>query len=261
MNFLYDGEIHCKKESDSLKVIENLQKIFGFPRNLDLGYPNETFFASVNNIETEEVFEDILDDPNAEKVVIIPLRSKVVRGKNVPNYQGKEDNVLDNVENKVSKKKLKKISGTKVKGSSTKKYENKFNCNDCGVSCINKSQLQIHVNAVHLKVKPYECDLCEMSFALKSYLKGHIKAIHQKIRPFECDQCKKTFALKQSLNLHIQSNCKNLKKKYKCKECENSFVNKSYLKYHMNRVHLKIKPLKKFICNECEVPFEHKQLL
>ena len=109
MNFLYDGEIHCKKESDSLKVIENLQKIFGFPRNLDLGYPNETFFASVNNIETEEVFEDILDDPNAEKVVIIPLRSKVVRGKNVPNYQGKEDNVLDNVENKVWKKKLKKM--------------------------------------------------------------------------------------------------------------------------------------------------------
>ena len=98
VNFLYDGEIHCKKESDSLKVIENLQKIFGFPRNLDLGYPNETFFASVNNIETEEVFEDILDDPNSEKVVIIPLRSKDVSGKLDANDQGKEDNILEKVE-------------------------------------------------------------------------------------------------------------------------------------------------------------------
>ena len=29
----------------------------------------------------------------------------------------------------------------------------------------------------------------------------------------------------------------------------------------MNRVHLKIKPLKKLICNECGAPFEKKQHL
>ena len=102
VNFLYDGEIHCENESDSLKVIENLQKIFGFPENLDLSYPNQTFFASVTNIEattiTEEVFEDIQDDPNAEKVVIIPLRSKDESSKLDANDQGKEDNVLDKVE-------------------------------------------------------------------------------------------------------------------------------------------------------------------
>ena len=121
MNFLYDGEIHCEKESESLKIIENLQKIFGFPENLDLSYQNEAFFDSVNNIEamaiTEEVFEDILDDPNAEKVVIIPLRSRDVSGELVVNDQGKEDNVLDNGEKKVSKKKKKskKTSRTKVK--------------------------------------------------------------------------------------------------------------------------------------------------
>ena len=70
VNFLYDGEIHCKEESDSLKIIENLEKIFGFPRNLDLNYPNETFSTIANNIETmaiiEEAFEDIVDDPNYE---------------------------------------------------------------------------------------------------------------------------------------------------------------------------------------------------
>jgi uncharacterized Zn-finger protein len=249
-----------------LKVIENLQKIFGFSRNLDLSYPNETFFASATNIEamtiTEEVFEDILDDPNAEKVVIIPLRSKDDSSKVVVSDQGKENNVLDNGEKKVSKKKKKskKISGTKLKGSSMKKYANKFNCNDCGASFINKFDLQMHINAVHLKLTPYECDLCKMSFSYKGNLNKHVKVIHQKIRPFECDQCKKTFAQKQKLNLHIQSNCNNLKK-YKCKECETSFVRKDHLKSHVNRVHLKIKPLKKFKCDACEAPFEEKKSL
>ena len=52
VNFLYDGEIHCKEESESLKIIENLQNIFGFPKNLVLNYyPNEAFFTSDNNIE------------------------------------------------------------------------------------------------------------------------------------------------------------------------------------------------------------------
>jgi uncharacterized Zn-finger protein len=189
---------------------------------------------------TEEVFEDILDNPNAEKVVIIPLRSRDVSGELVVNDQGKEDNVFDNGEKKVSRKKKKsrKISRTKVKGSSTKKYENKLNCNDCGDSFIYKSHLLMHINAVHLKLKPYQCDLCEMSFARKGGLNRHVKAIHQKIRPFECDQCKKTFSQKRYLKYHMQnSNCKNLKKKYKCKECENSFVRKDSLKYHVNRVH------------------------
>ena len=47
---------------------------------------------------TEEVFEDILDDPNAEKVVIIPLRSTDISVELDANDQGKENDVLDKVE-------------------------------------------------------------------------------------------------------------------------------------------------------------------
>ena len=35
VNFLCDGEIHCEEESESLKIIENLQNIFGFQRTLN----------------------------------------------------------------------------------------------------------------------------------------------------------------------------------------------------------------------------------
>ena len=34
VNFLYDGEIHCEEEFDSLKILENLNKVFGFSKNL-----------------------------------------------------------------------------------------------------------------------------------------------------------------------------------------------------------------------------------
>ena len=41
MNFLYDGEIHCKNKKTSTKIQENLSKIFGFPEYLNLNDPNQ----------------------------------------------------------------------------------------------------------------------------------------------------------------------------------------------------------------------------
>ena len=46
VNFLYDGEIHCEIETDALTIIDNLRKIFDFPRNLNLKYQNDAFFTS-----------------------------------------------------------------------------------------------------------------------------------------------------------------------------------------------------------------------
>ena len=45
VNFLYDGEIHCQEEFDSLKVLENLNIIFGFSKNLVMKVPNDQNFA------------------------------------------------------------------------------------------------------------------------------------------------------------------------------------------------------------------------
>ena len=99
----------------------------------------------------------------AEKIVIIPLRSKDVSGKLVASDQGKEDHVFQNSEKNVSgkKKKSKKFSQKMIKQSSMKRCSKKFHCNDCGGSF---SELQRHINAVHLKIKPYECEHCQKSF-------------------------------------------------------------------------------------------------
>ena len=59
----------------------------------------------------------------------------------------------------------------------------------------------------------------------------------------------------------MQNDCKKLKKTYKCQDCDTFFETKRYLKRHVSKVHLKMKPLKKFICYECQAPFEQKQRL
>ena len=156
--------------------------MFGFPRNLDLKYPNEALFTSHNNIEAItakiEVLENIPDNSDVQEIVIIPLRSRDVNGKLVASGQGKENNVLDNGE---KKKKSKKISHKKVKGSSMKKHPKQFNCDICGALIIGKEakrNLQNHINAIHLKIKPFECEYCKKSFSVKGNMKTHVKRVH-----------------------------------------------------------------------------------
>ena len=149
VNFLYDGEIHCEEESESLKIIENLQNIFGFQRNLVLTYyQNEAFFTSDNNNEaitvTEEVLENISNDSDPEDIVIIPPRSNDVSDNLVAIDQDKEDEGDEKVSEK--KKTPKKMYRKKEKGSSMKKQHPKqFICNDCGASFIAKNHLKRHI--------------------------------------------------------------------------------------------------------------------
>ena len=50
INFLYNGEIYCAEESESLKIKENLNKIFGFSKNLEMNWQN----GSLQNVEADK---------------------------------------------------------------------------------------------------------------------------------------------------------------------------------------------------------------
>ena len=78
-------------------------------------------------------------------------------------------------------------------------------------------------------------------FVQKSALVTHVKLIHQQIKSHKCKELKTS--------------------SIKCRDCDIAFVTRNTLKHHVNRVHLKIKPLKKLVCNECKESFEHKQSL
>ena len=67
VNFLYDVEIHCEEEFDSLKILENLNKNFGFSKKLAIKMPNDPIAEVFQNLNvthpakllTEEAFENM----------------------------------------------------------------------------------------------------------------------------------------------------------------------------------------------------------
>ena len=66
VNFLYDGEIHCEEVFDSLKILKNLNKIFGFAKNLAMKMPNDLNYEVLPMLNvsesvaiTEEAFENM----------------------------------------------------------------------------------------------------------------------------------------------------------------------------------------------------------
>ena len=80
VDFLYNGEIQCENEMDSIEIQENLSKIFGFPKILSLNNPNQAdvtiseesfeLFPMENDTQTatitEETFESIPEQSNMD---------------------------------------------------------------------------------------------------------------------------------------------------------------------------------------------------
>ena len=173
----------------------------------------------------EKIIENTPDNPTLKKVVVIPLlRSK----------------------KQVSAKKER----SKRKSCKKRKYPKKFKCNYCGASFVAKGNMKIHINAVHLKLKPHECDHCKKSFAQKPQMTAHIKEVHQKIR-HKCQECDKLFSRKFELARHVERMHLKIIKLI-CKECDAPFGQKQHLEHHMNKVHLNVKP---YECSFCEKAF------
>ena len=55
VNFLYDGEIQCHSQNDTIKIQENLCKIFGFPQNLNLNDLDQTLMNNQNGSQGEDI--------------------------------------------------------------------------------------------------------------------------------------------------------------------------------------------------------------
>ena len=97
-----------------------------------------------------------------------------------------------------NQKKAQKKSATKSKAGTRKHV-----CNECGHEARCPADLKIHVNSVHLKLKPYKCDQCDFAAGDPSALRGHVKAVHEKIM-HQCDFCDYRSAYKPHVTRHIK---------------------------------------------------------
>ena len=124
-------------------------------------------------------------------------------------------------------------------------------CVECGKVFSCKSSLQLHVDMVHLKLKPFKCQYCEYSCGYKQALQKHIQRVHSDLN--KCDECGKLLSSKYTLQNHV--NIVHLQlKPYKCQYCDYSSGNGKNVTLHENAVHLKIR----YKCEHCESSYSQK---
>lgn len=92
-------------------------------------------------------------------------------------------------------------------GSSNSLTPEQHSCSQCSRGFSRKWDLKKHMEAVHLKFKPFECDDCGRKFGHKGTFTKHHRAVHLKLRPHKCPvlSCGMTFSEKGNVNKHLRS--------------------------------------------------------
>ncbi|KAH8396286.1 hypothetical protein KR222_007367, partial [Zaprionus bogoriensis] len=79
----------------------------------------------------------------------------------------------------------------------------KMPCEHCGRLFARKFELEAHIRAVHLKLKPFACAYCSECFASRKTLRHH-EYIHTGEKPYVCDVCGQAFRQQTCLKNHAK---------------------------------------------------------
>lgn len=239
-------------ENESL-ILENYIQGVTITEELFEKIPDE---SNAENNVIKEAFENIPDQSNAENDDIAPFSEKNSQCPKSPGIdQQKQNNNFDHSQfgqnSQVDERKtLKKRAGA--------------SCHFCGKSFFDGSTLQKHINGVHLKLNPFKCEKCQLHFSQKSTLQRHLNIVHVKalkLSPYQCEKCQLCFSDEIALDKHVLRHHFKMKyppRKLKCTYCDATFDLKAQLEYHINSVHLNTK---KYRCKYCEKSFDQKMLL
>lgn len=107
-------------------------------------------------------------------------------------------------------------------------------CSFCEIMCSNQNQLSLHINKVHLQIKPYSCDMCEKKFYTEYNLRFH-KKIHSKFTKEKCHFCGRIVKSRKLLVVHIRKHIGATP--HSCQLCNQAFYSQLKLKHHMNLYH------------------------
>ncbi len=112
-----------------------------------------------------------------------------------------------------------------------------YSCPHCDYSAKNKSGLDNHVNAIHLKRRKYSCEHCSYTSVQSGQMATHVKMRHSEgAKPFECDSCDYRASDKSLLRRHVQQ--RHLKvKNHICSECGYGSVTRTQLEQHYEKKH------------------------
>ncbi|KAG5680402.1 hypothetical protein PVAND_009911 [Polypedilum vanderplanki] len=114
----------------------------------------------------------------------------------------------------------------------------KHKCAHCSQCFKRAEHLKIHINRIHLKMKPYTCtfDGCDKSFSQIGDRNVHM-LIHTQEKKFQCkyESCKKSFRLEKARNQHEKIHIG--LKTFLCEICKLYFMTYASLQHHTQKVH------------------------
>ena len=108
-------------------------------------------------------------------------------------------------------------------------------CDQCESSFDRAGKLKIHIDVIHLGLKPHKCTQCNAAYGTKAELTRHIKGVHE--NAFVCPQCNKSFCASHILNEHISSVHEGIR--HKCDLCDETLSSRSALWNHKRDIHNK----------------------
>ena len=79
-----------------------------------------------------------------------------------------------------------------------------FSCEKCNKTFKWKSNLDRHIDNIHMESERSDCQECDKTFTQNYSLKRHVESEHRGMKKFTCDICGKEFTLKQGLTRHIE---------------------------------------------------------
>ena len=105
----------------------------------------------------------------------------------------------------------------------------KYQCTLCPITTANKGNLDVHMNAVHYKVKMLQCYECGVNVARHYELSRHCRMVHLKVKSLN-DNISKKRAEKMAVQ--------NDRKIFSCPYCDKRVWLNSEIIEHIEKVHL-----------------------
>lgn len=122
---------------------------------------------------------------------------------------------------------------------------NHFKCNECDMTCPNKSTLAAHIRYRHSKERPHKCLHCGRGFAAITDLTRHL-SVHSEEPAYVCPfhDCEFKCRAVSTLNRHIKRIHNGLRKyHYACHMCNAKFSIGDGLTKHLIKVHSFVWPV------------------
>ena len=171
----------------------------------------EEYFESTSELDETSVRISSQFNASIEDTGNLENQSNTILISSVPNNKWTQNNMKSNfegVENSMFKKAVPSSSIQKKQVTKRLKpgFRKSIKCDFCPKIFPGKSKLTMHVNEVHLKLKPNLCSECGASFSRPRTLRIHIKSVHDiqngtkkkrpempSKRPVICDICGNSF--------------------------------------------------------------------